>query len=48
MKDINRDILVDSHNILRNCGNYLCHLLNVHDFYYFRQIEMFRAEPLEF
>jgi hypothetical protein len=46
VKDENRDLLVDSHNILNRWKNYFSELLNVHNVSDVRQIEVHMARPL--
>jgi hypothetical protein len=46
VKDINGDLLADSHNILNRWKNYFSQLLNVHNVSDVRQIELHMAEPL--
>jgi hypothetical protein len=46
VKDENRDLLADSHNILNRCKNYFPQILNVHNVSDVRQIEVDTAEPL--
>jgi hypothetical protein len=46
VEDENRDLLVDSHNILNRRKNYFSQLLNVHNVSDVRQIEAHMAEPL--
>jgi hypothetical protein len=46
VKDVNGDLLTDSHNILNRCKNYFSQLLNVHNVSDIRQIEVHTAEAL--
>jgi hypothetical protein len=46
VKDENRDLLADSHNILNRWKNYFSQLLNEHHVSDVRQIEVHMAEPL--
>jgi hypothetical protein len=46
VKDENRDLLVDSHNVLNRWKNYFSRLLNLHKVCDVRQIEVHTAEPL--
>jgi hypothetical protein len=46
VKDENRDLLADSHNILNRWKNYFSQLLSVHKVSDVRQIEVHMAEPL--
>jgi hypothetical protein len=46
MKDENRDLLADSHNIFNRWKNYFSQLLNVHNVSDVGQIEVHTAEPL--
>jgi hypothetical protein len=46
VKDENRDLLTDSHNILNRWKNYFTQLQNVHNICDVKQIEAHTAEPL--
>jgi len=46
VKDMNGDLLADSHSILNRWKNYFCQLLNVHGVSDVRHTEMHIVEPL--
>jgi hypothetical protein len=46
VKDVNCDLLADSHNILNRWKNYFSQLWNVHNVSDVKQIDIHTAEPL--
>jgi hypothetical protein len=46
IKDENGNLLADPQSVLNRCKNFFNQLLNVHGFYYVRQMDIHTAEPL--
>jgi hypothetical protein len=46
VKDVNGDLLANSHKSLNRWKNYFNHLLNIHNISDVRQIEIHTAKPL--